>query len=97
MPTAVVSGRVDDAIRQRADIVMRKAGLTPTDVIQNVWAHMANMGEVPDAARPTATADGKQETLAHLNSFLSSLPPANPAYAGWSDEDILALKVHDHA
>ena len=36
MATSVVSGRVDETIRQRADVVMRRAGLKPTDVIQGV-------------------------------------------------------------
>ena len=96
MTTAVVSGRVDEAVRQRADVVMRKAGLKPTDIIQNVWAFMARTGEVPEIAQPASTADDKQDALARLDGFLSSLPQANPAYAGWSDDDILALKVHDH-
>lgn len=97
MATAVVSGRVDDAIRQRADAALRKAGLTPTDIIQNVWAYIAKTGEIPDAAQPAAATDSKKEALSRLDRFLDSLPPANPAYAGWSDDDILALKVRDYA
>lgn len=97
MATAVVSGRVDEATRQRADVVMRKAGLKPTDVIQGVWATMARTGEVPDAALPaSATAKG-QEAMARLDRFLNTLPPLNRAYADLSDDEILALKVRDDA
>lgn len=97
MPTAVISGRVDEAVRQRADVVMRKVGLKPTDVIQNVWAFMAKTGTVPELAHPDGETDDKQAALARLNCFLETLPAANPAYAGLSDDDILALKVRDYA
>ena len=95
MATAVVSGRVDEAIRQRADIAMRKANLTPTDVIQGVWAAMAKTGEVPDIARPVDAAPKEQKAMARLDRFLNSLPPVNSAYEGWSDDDILALRACD--
>ena len=95
MATSVVSGRVDEAIRQRADIVMRKAGLKPTDIIQGLWATMASTGEVPDAALPATTAANGQEAMARLDCFLDSLPPVNRAYADLSDDEILALRVHD--
>ena len=97
MATAVVSGRVDERVRQRADAVMRKAGVTPTEVIQGVWASMAETGEVPDVAKPSSDRAGGNAAMARLERFLESLPPANPDYAGWSDDDILALRVRDHA
>ena len=98
MPAAVVSGRVDDAIRQKADVVMRKAGFTPTEIIQNVWATMARTGSVPEAARPAQEGeDAHVEAFARLEGFLGSLPPVNPAYADLSDDEILALRVQDYA
>lgn len=96
MATAVVSGRVDEATRQRAEVAMRKAGVKPTDVIQAVWAAMAESGEVPDIARKRSAAPKEQDALRKLSQFLDALPAANPAYAGWSDDDILALKASDH-
>ena len=97
MATAVVSGRVSEAIRQRAEIAMRKAGLKPTDVIQSVWAAMAETGEVPEIARKHTAAPAEHDALDKLNQFLNTLPPANPEYSGWSDEDILRLKTRDNA
>lgn len=97
MATAVVSGRVSEAIRQRAEIAMRKAGLKPTDIIQSVWAVMAETGEVPDIARKRSDAPAGHDALGKLNEFLNALPPANPEYSGWSDEDILGLKARDNA
>ena len=96
MATSVVSGRVDETIRQRADVVMRRAGLKPTDVIQGVWAFMARTGEIPDIAQPASVIDNNQEALARLNDYFQTLPSANPAYAGLSDDDILSSRVRDH-
>ncbi|MBP3866643.1 MAG: hypothetical protein J6D25_02375 [Eggerthellaceae bacterium] len=97
MATAVVSGRVSESIRQRAEIVMRKAGLKPTDIIQSVWATMAETGEVPDIAQKRPAAQAEHDALEKLNRFLDTLPPANPKYSGWNDSDILALKALDDA
>lgn len=97
MATAVVSGRVSESVRQRAEIAMRKAGLKPTDIIQSVWAVMAETGEVPEIAQKRSTASAEHDALAKLNHFLETLPLANPEYAGWSDDDILALKAADDA
>lgn len=96
MPTAIVSGRVDERVRQKADAALRKAGLTPTDVIQSVWNEIARSGDVPDIARPKREAE-ESVALERLEQFLEQLPPVNPAYAGFSDDEILALRVQDHA
>lgn len=96
MAGAVISGRVDEKIRQKAEVVMRKAGLTPTDIIQSVWALIAEKGEIPEIARPSVPPTKEQEAMARLKCFLESMPPANPRYAGWSDDDIMALKVRDY-
>ena len=97
MATAVISGRVSEGIRQKADVAIRKAGLTPTDIIQNVWRTIAESGEIPPAAMPSDRSEQDSELLTRYEQFLTSLPPRNPAYADWTDEDILALKVRDHA
>ena len=96
MATAVVSGRVDSLARQKADAVIRKAGLTATDVIQNVWGVIAETGEIPEAILTDRENRG-QDALVRLERFLASLPPADPAYAGWEDDDILAMRAHDLA
>ncbi len=97
MSTAVVSGRVDDLVRQKADAVLRKANLTPSDVIQNVWGTIAQTGEVPIAAQSRPSDDCGNNAFANFEKFLVSLPPVNPAYADWEDEDILELRVRDYA
>ena len=97
MSTAVVSGRVDERVRQRADVALRKAGLTPTDIIQSVWNEIARSGDVPDIARPGRAEGDGPAALERFERFLEKLPPVNPAYADFSDDEILALRVQDHA
>lgn len=95
MATAVVSGRVSESVRQRAEVAMRKAGLKPTDIIQSVWAVMAETGEIPEIAQKQSIVPAEHGALEKLHRFLETLPPANPKYSGWSDDDILALKAVD--
>lgn len=47
MATAIVSGRVDTAIKERAGAYIRAAGLTVGDVINIVWESIASTGSLP--------------------------------------------------
>ena len=58
---------------------------------------MATTGEVPEAALPSSICSKERDALAQLDRFLDSLPDPNPAYAGWSDDEILALRACDYA
>ena len=74
MATAVVSGRVDERVRQRADAYIKAAGLTPADVIRVVWENIARTGEVPEVV-PTEEPRGAWE---RFMEFRESLPEAEP-------------------
>ena len=65
MATSVVSGRVDEKVRRRADAYIRAAGSTPAEVIKVVWESIARTGEVPEEV-PVAAAQGPMERLAEL-------------------------------
>jgi polar amino acid transport system ATP-binding protein len=49
MPTVVVSGRVDEDVKLRADAVIRAAGSSVARVINDVWRSIAESGELPAA------------------------------------------------
>ena len=61
MATAVISGRVDERIKERADAYLRAAGLQAGDVIRQVWEHIARTGEIP--------IDGKREATVEEDPF----------------------------
>ncbi len=74
MATSVVSGRVDEKIRQRADAYIRAAGSTPAEVIKVVWECIARTGEVP-VESPAEESNGAWE---RFMEFRESLPKAEP-------------------
>lgn len=96
MATAVVSGRVDEAVKHRADVVIRNAGETVASVINRVWEAMAETGELPESLRQGHAQETKREVFASFLSWLDELPEPNPAYADMTDDELFALKVDEH-
>lgn len=45
MATAIVSGRVDEAVKERAGAYIHAAGLTVGDVINRLWEYIAATGD----------------------------------------------------
>lgn len=72
MATAVVSGRVDERVRERADAYIRAAGLTPAEVIKAIWENIARTGEVPETAPAEQGDSDPLERLAELRSSFGS-------------------------
>ena len=85
MQTAVVSGRVDQAIKERADRVIRASGLTVADVIKATWSLIAQTGELPEALTASASRPASSTRFSRLVEFVETLPPAPEAFAGMSD------------
>ncbi len=97
MPTVVISGRVDEDVKARADAIIRASGSTVNGVINDVWQTIVSTGQIPV---PPATADEQAEKRAVFNSFMDwfdSLPPQNEAFARMTDDEILAGRVDDYA
>ena len=78
MATAVVSGRVDEAVKVRADAVIHAVGLSPAEVVKAVWEHIARVGEIPVVCDERAAAnEAKQvalEGLARTRSVYGESP-----------------------
>lgn len=72
MATAVVSGRVDEQVKSRADAFIRAAGLSTGDVIRAVWECIAQTGEVPDAGSSTGRLDAMRDPMKRLGELRSS-------------------------
>lgn len=47
MATAIISGRVEESVKEKAGAYIRAAGLTVGDVIKLVWENIAQTGELP--------------------------------------------------
>lgn len=91
MQTAVVSGRVDQAVKERADRVIRASGLTVADVIKATWSLIAQTGELPEALTASASRPASSTRFSRLVEFVETLPPAPEALAGMSDAQMKDL------
>lgn len=73
MATAVISGRVDARLKERADAYLRAAGVTAGDVIRAVWERIARTGEIPEEWTSEVTDD---DVFEGFMRFRSELPAA---------------------
>lgn len=73
MATAIVSGRVDAAVNQRASTYIRAAGLTVSDVIGMLWNNIAQHKQIP--AFLTEQKAEEKDTLTQFFAFCDSLEP----------------------
>lgn len=84
MATAIVSGRVDEAVKVRAARAIAAAGMSTGDVIKAVWERIAATGEVP---QPLSCDAGAAAAADRMQSFmqLRAELPAVPELAALSD------------
>ena len=47
MATAVVAGRVDEAVKNKVDALLRIAGTSASELIGRLWEHVAETEEIP--------------------------------------------------
>ena len=97
MATVVVSGRVDEDVKLRADAIIRAAGFTVNGVINDVWQTIVATGQVPASSNAADEQAERHAAFASFMEWFDGLPPQNEAYAGMTDDEILAGRVDDYA
>lgn len=85
METAVISGRVDQAVKERANRIISAAGLTVADVIKATWTSIAKTGELPEALVEPVNKTEPCSQFSRFAQFVDTLPPASEAFASMSD------------
>lgn len=81
MAGTLVAGRVDENTKQKADVFIRRAGMTTSDVIRVVWHRIAETGEVPKPEGSRVAPGTLTDQLAALRAttpsseFLENLTP----------------------
>lgn len=95
MATTVVSGRVDEQIKQRVDRIIEREGRTAGDVIRDVWITIYETGKLPDAHESEAVFKEKRRRFQEFMNFLETLPPAPPWLATLTDEELRDMMVED--
>ena len=79
MTTATVSASVDAQTKTIANAYIQKAGLTPNEVIRNLWEHIAATGEVPkidDAER--IVQERRMQAFREAVALSETIPADNP-------------------
>lgn len=82
MATALVAGRVDSEIKERADAYIARAGETQASVIRSVWETIARTGKVP------TIDDGTGEDLKDRMRLLREQTPRSEFLEELTAEDL---------
>jgi len=97
MPTVVISGRVEEDVKLRADAIIRAAGSTVNGVINDVWQTIVSTGQVPAPPSVLDEQAQKRATFASFMEWFDELPPQNEYFAHMTDDEILMGRVDDYA
>lgn len=95
MATAVVSGRVDEEIKRKADIIIERAGKTTGDVIRDIWANIVITGELPTTKQQEEEFLEKRRRFKAFMERRASLPPAPEWLVNLTDEQLQNMMVED--
>lgn len=90
MATAIVSGRIDASVKERAGAYIKAAGLTPADVIKRVWDSIASTGYIPDEKAPWAheqTEDPLEHFIEICDQLSAELSEADREWLSALDSD----------
>lgn len=97
MSTVVVSGRVDEDVKIRADAIIRSEGSSVARVISDVWQTIVDTGQLPESpVRANREAD-RRVTFDSFMEWFDGLPPQSEAYLHMTDDEILESRVDDYA
>ena len=87
MATSVVSGRVNTRTKERVDAILARAGKTPGDVIKDVWANIAQTGELPATQRREDEFEHRRQAFSAFREFVRSAPQAPDWFIHLTDEE----------
>ncbi|MBR2836072.1 MAG: type II toxin-antitoxin system RelB/DinJ family antitoxin [Coriobacteriales bacterium] len=93
MATVIVSGRIEETVKQKAAQYIEALGLTAADVIKNVWNTIALTGEVPLSPEQNTMQVKQAKLLDEFESFTDSLPQCSQEFVNMSEEDMRKLLV----
>lgn len=91
MATAVVSGRIDEVVKRRADAVIQDAGLTTGEVIRMVWEGIAATKTLPVQVEVEDEHARKTRVLRELRELVDSAP--SPSLVDMTDEQIKEMMI----
>ena len=91
--TTVVAARIDDAVKRQADMILKSAHVTPTELVRRVYDYIVYLGDVPEFvkcgefAAPAESEDPVQAAMDDLFAYLDDVfPPEAPRPALTQDD-----------
>ena len=87
MATSVASGRVSTRTKERVDAILARAGKTPGDVIKDVWANIAQTGELPATQSREDEFEHRRQAFSAFREFVRSAPQAPDWFVRLTDEE----------
>ena len=88
MSTATVSASVDARTKVLANAYIKQAGLTPNEVIRDLWENIAETGKVPQFEETTNRHEVQRyEAFTKAQKIVSIIPKGTPL-ASMSDADL---------
>ncbi len=98
MATVIISGRVDEQVKERAGVYIHAAGLTVGDVIKTMWENIAATGQLPEPLGEEG--EGSQaSSMGAFIEFCDSLSTPKPekdwlaALAPGNEKDLVAEEL----
>lgn len=88
MATAIISGRVEESVKERASAYIHAAGFTFADIVKTVIENIAKTGEIPTSVQDQTVSDG--DPFEAFISFCDSLPTSNAFPVDMTDEQMRA-------
>ena len=88
MATKTVSASVDTRTKVIANNYIRKAGLTPNQVIRSLWENIAETGKIPEfEGKENGHQNERHEAYLKAQRVVSHIPQGTPL-ATMSDADL---------
>lgn len=89
MSMVTVSARIDEATKVLGNDIIKRRGLTPNEVIGNLYERIVETGEVPEAVAGKSHSDKTMQAFKELDLLVSDMPTGTPL-ASMSYEDLKA-------
>ena len=91
MATAVVSGRVDEEVKRRADKFIKAAGKTTGQVINDLFVQISITGELPGAEMERMEREERAERFKGFVEYVEALPSADDWLVNMTDDQMRDL------
>ena len=87
MPTVLINGRVEEAVKRKAESVLKKNGLNASKSIRMLWEYLSEMNDLPPFMKERMEDERKKVLHARWERLMNTAGVVKTAQAV-SDEDV---------